>query len=169
LTIRNYNDITKITFSSKNNTTSNCQYYALLQKQHLNCQLKIFNSMNLLNRDGFLNPLHGNSNRGGFLNVVASTLTLKHASGGGSGDLQITQQYLSSGHQSCSIYLNNNGVLGQQQPQLTRFAFPVNNPASVIEPFSNLQNNDQLQMVSNIGAASYPTSQGLLFRCEFSN
>jgi dolichyl-phosphate-mannose--protein O-mannosyl transferase len=112
--------------------------------------------MNLLNRDGFLNPLHGNSNRGGFLNVVASTLTLKHASGGGSGDLQITQQYLSSGHQSCSIYLNNNGVLGQQQPQLTRFAFPVNNPASVIEPFSNLQNNDQLQMVSNIGAASYP-------------
>ncbi|PUZ69587.1 hypothetical protein GQ55_2G121700 [Panicum hallii var. hallii] len=58
----------------------------------------------------------------------------------GSGNLQITQPYLSSGQQSSSGYLDN-GVLSQQQDQLATSAFIVDNPSSVIEPFSNLQSN----------------------------
>uniref|UniRef100_K3ZQH1 DEUBAD domain-containing protein n=1 Tax=Setaria italica TaxID=4555 RepID=K3ZQH1_SETIT len=73
----------------------------------------------------------------------------------GSGNLQITQPYLSSGQRSSSVYLDN-GVLSQQQDQLTTSAFIMDNPSSVIEPFSNLQSNGQLQMVKDIGAVSYP-------------
>ncbi|CAN6223241.1 unnamed protein product [Urochloa humidicola] len=74
----------------------------------------------------------------------------------GSGNLQITQPYFYSGQQSSSAYLDN-GVLSQQQDQLATSAFIMDNPSSVIEPFSNLQNNnDQLQMAKDTGADSYP-------------
>ncbi|PUZ69585.1 hypothetical protein GQ55_2G121700 [Panicum hallii var. hallii] len=73
----------------------------------------------------------------------------------GSGNLQITQPYLSSGQQSSSGYLDN-GVLSQQQDQLATSAFIVDNPSSVIEPFSNLQSNGTLHMAKDIGAVSYP-------------
>jgi hypothetical protein len=73
----------------------------------------------------------------------------------GSGNLQITQPYPSSGQQSSSVYLDN-GVLSQQQDERTPSAFIMDNPSSVIEPFSNLQSNGQLQMVRDIGAVSYP-------------
>ncbi|CAN6166085.1 unnamed protein product [Urochloa humidicola] len=73
-----------------------------------------------------------------------------------SGNLQITQPYFYSGQQSSSAYLDN-GVLSQQQDQLATSAFMMDNPSSVIEPFSNLQNNnDQLQMAKDTGADSYP-------------
>ncbi|CAL5075634.1 unnamed protein product [Urochloa decumbens] len=72
----------------------------------------------------------------------------------GSGDLQITQLYLTSGQQSSSVCLDN-GVLSQQQAQLATSFFPVDNPASVIEPFSNPQSNGQLQ-TEDIGAVSDP-------------
>jgi hypothetical protein len=72
----------------------------------------------------------------------------------GSGNLQITQPYLSSGQQSSSGYLDN-GVLSQQQDQLATSAFIVDNPSSVIEPFSNLQSNGTLHMAKDIGAVSY--------------
>ncbi|XP_022680290.1 uncharacterized protein LOC101761833 isoform X2 [Setaria italica] len=70
----------------------------------------------------------------------------------GSGDLQITQPYLASEHQSSSVCLDN-GVFSQQQAQLAKSVFPVDNPASVIEPFSNPQGNGQLQ-TGEIGAVS---------------
>ncbi|KAG2633550.1 hypothetical protein PVAP13_2NG263400 [Panicum virgatum] len=73
----------------------------------------------------------------------------------GSGNLQITQPYLSSGQLSSSGYLDN-GVLSQQQDQLTTSAFIMDNPSSVIESFSNLQSNGAIQMAKDIGAASYP-------------
>ncbi|OQU85444.1 hypothetical protein SORBI_3004G244900 [Sorghum bicolor] len=73
----------------------------------------------------------------------------------GSGDLQVKQPYLSSGQHNSSVYLNN-GILSQQQPQLASSAFTVDNPASVIEPFSNLQSNGQLETAKDIGAVSYP-------------
>jgi hypothetical protein len=73
----------------------------------------------------------------------------------GSGDLQIKQPYLSSGQHNSSVYLNN-VISSQQQPQLATSAFPVDNPASVIEPFSNLQSNGQLETAKDIGAVSYP-------------
>ncbi|XP_066389888.1 uncharacterized protein [Miscanthus floridulus] len=73
----------------------------------------------------------------------------------GSGDVQIKQPYLSSGQHNSSVYLNN-VILSQQQPQLATSAFPVDNPASVIEPFSNLQSNGQLGTAKDIGAVSYP-------------
>ncbi|CAN6213987.1 unnamed protein product [Urochloa humidicola] len=63
---------------------------------------------------------------------------------------------VAKGQQSSSAYLDN-GVLSQQQDQLATSAFIMDNPSSVIEPFSNLQsNNDQLQMVKDTGADSYP-------------
>ncbi|CAN6197728.1 unnamed protein product, partial [Urochloa humidicola] len=73
-----------------------------------------------------------------------------------SGNVKITQPYFYSGQQSSSAYLDN-GVLSQQQDRLATSAFIMDNPSSVIEPFSNLQsNNDQLQMVKDTGADSYP-------------
>ncbi|XP_062188780.1 uncharacterized protein LOC133892051 isoform X2 [Phragmites australis] len=71
----------------------------------------------------------------------------------GSGDLQIRQRYLSSGQQSSSYV--DNGVLSQQLPQVTMSAFPVDNSASFIEPFSNQQSNGQLQIAKDIGMLSY--------------
>ncbi|CAN6171927.1 unnamed protein product [Urochloa humidicola] len=63
---------------------------------------------------------------------------------------------VAKGQQSSSAYLDN-GVLSQQQDQLATSAFMMDNPSSVIEPFSNLQNNnDQLQMAKDTGADSYP-------------
>lgn len=73
----------------------------------------------------------------------------------GSGDLQIKQPYLSSGQQSSSVYLNS-GVLSQQQAQLATSTFTVDNPPSVIETFTNLQSNGQIQMAKDIGVLSSP-------------
>lgn len=70
----------------------------------------------------------------------------------GSGDLQIAQPYLASEHQSSSVCLYN-GVFSQQQAQLAKSVFHVDNPASVIGPFSNPQGNGQLQ-IGEIGAVS---------------
>ncbi|CAL5075561.1 unnamed protein product [Urochloa decumbens] len=61
-----------------------------------------------------------------------------------------------SGQQSSSAYLDNNGVLSQQQDQLATSAFIMDNPSSVIESFSNLQNDGQLQMAKHNRADSYP-------------
>ncbi|ONM53494.1 uncharacterized protein [Zea mays] len=72
-----------------------------------------------------------------------------------SGDLQIKQTYLSSGQHFSSVYLNN-GILSHQQPQLATPAFALDNPASFIEPFSNLQSNRQPETEKDIGAVFYP-------------
>ncbi|CAL5080148.1 unnamed protein product [Urochloa decumbens] len=61
-----------------------------------------------------------------------------------------------SGQQSSSAYLDNNGALSQQQDQLATSAFIMDNPSSVIESFSNLQNDGQLQMAKHNRADSYP-------------
>ncbi|KAG2633554.1 hypothetical protein PVAP13_2NG263400 [Panicum virgatum] len=62
---------------------------------------------------------------------------------------------VAKGQLSSSGYLDN-GVLSQQQDQLTTSAFIMDNPSSVIESFSNLQSNGAIQMAKDIGAASYP-------------
>lgn len=72
--------------------------------------------------------------------------------------LQIRQQYLSSGQQSSSVYFYN-GVLSQQQAPIATSTFLVDNPASAIEPFSNLQSSSQYQVVKDIGAVSYHSLQ----------
>ncbi|CAL5080073.1 unnamed protein product [Urochloa decumbens] len=72
-----------------------------------------------------------------------------------SGDSQLRQQYISSGQPSSLVYLDN-GVLSEQQAQLATSVFPVDNPASVIEPLSNPQNNGQLHIVKDVGVVSYP-------------
>jgi hypothetical protein len=71
----------------------------------------------------------------------------------GSDDLQVTQRHLSSGQQGSSVFMN--GILGQQLTQVTTSAFPMDNSASFIEPYSNQQSNGHPQIVNDIGRISY--------------
>jgi hypothetical protein len=71
----------------------------------------------------------------------------------GSDDLQVTQRYLSSGQQGSSVFMNS--ILGQQLTQVTTSAFPMDNSASFIEPYSNQQSNGHPQIVKDIGRISY--------------
>ncbi|KAF2922691.1 hypothetical protein DAI22_07g132300 [Oryza sativa Japonica Group] len=74
----------------------------------------------------------------------------------GSGGLQIGHRHLPAGQQG-SVVCMENGILSQQQSQVTiAAAFPMDNPASFMQPCSNRQSNGQVQTVANdIGMLPY--------------
>uniref|UniRef100_A0A0E0LK91 Uncharacterized protein n=1 Tax=Oryza punctata TaxID=4537 RepID=A0A0E0LK91_ORYPU len=74
----------------------------------------------------------------------------------GSGGLQIGNRHLPAGQQG-SVVCMENGILNQQQSQVTiASAFPMDNPASFMQPCSNRQSNGQVQTVANdIGMLPY--------------
>ncbi|KAF0918335.1 hypothetical protein E2562_023406 [Oryza meyeriana var. granulata] len=73
-----------------------------------------------------------------------------------SGGLQIGHRHLPAGQQG-SVICMENGILSQQQSQVTiASAFPMDNPASFIQPCSNRQSNGQVQTIGNdIGILPY--------------
>lgn len=72
------------------------------------------------------------------------------------GDIQIRHRHLSAGQQGSVIY-SENGILSQQQAQVTiASAFPMDNSASFMQPCSNRESNGQLQTIAkDIGVLSY--------------
>ncbi|NP_001350561.1 uncharacterized protein LOC112543450 [Oryza brachyantha] len=74
----------------------------------------------------------------------------------GSAGLQIGDRRLPAGQQS-SVICMENGILSQQQSQVTiASTFPMDNPASFIQPCSNRQSNGQVQTVADdIGMLPY--------------
>ncbi|CAN6210049.1 unnamed protein product [Urochloa humidicola] len=74
------------------------------------------------------------------------------------GDFLGVNDQVARGQQSSLIYLDN-GILSEPQAQLATSFFPVDNPASVIEPLSNPQNNGQFHIVKDIGEQQQLTDQ----------